>query len=218
MVQYLENADNVSDLHKQIEECDSVLARMQDMLMGFQADLGGISEEIRHLQDESLSMNIRLKNRRAAETLLKEFLDKASINADLAVSVTNGPVNEEFLECVVDMTKKLKFLSISSAKSADMSIGIAPSETFASRTLMPELDKLKTRAIAKSREYFANQFTLLRKTKTNIQIVQQNSLVKYAQLLQFLQQEAPQVADEIRYSSPVHVLFLCPSDVLGLFS
>lgn len=129
---------------------------------------------------------------------MREFLDKASINADLAVSVTNGPVNEEFLECVVDMTKKLKFLSISSAKSAEMSIGIAPSETYASRTLMPELDKLKTRAIAKSREYFANQFTLLRKTKTNIQIVQQNSLVKYAQLLQFLQQEAPQVADEIR--------------------
>ena len=61
--QYVENNQQVVDLHKQMQECDAVLARMQEMLLGFQAELGGISEEIKHLQDESLSMSIRLRNR-----------------------------------------------------------------------------------------------------------------------------------------------------------
>lgn len=35
---------------QQIQGCDAILARMQEMLLGFQADLGGISDEIKHLQ------------------------------------------------------------------------------------------------------------------------------------------------------------------------
>ena len=73
VAQYVENNQLVVDLHKQMTECDSVLARMQEMLLGFQADLGGISEEIKHLQDESLSMSIRLKNRRSAEDKIHQF-------------------------------------------------------------------------------------------------------------------------------------------------
>ncbi len=198
VIQYLENGEKVAELHKQIEDCDSVLARMQDMLLAFQADLGGISEEIRHLQDESLSMNVKLKNRRAVEGVLHEFLDRASLDADLLESVTSGPVNEQFLECVVDMSKKLKYLSMDVPNAAGTAIDIPPSETFAAKTLLPELEKLKARAIAKTREYFVSQFSALRRTKTNVQIVQQNALVRYAQLLHFLQQESPAVADEIR--------------------
>lgn len=63
VAQYVENDQQVVDLHRQMQECDAVLGRMQEMLLGFQADLGGISEEIKHLQDESLSMSIRLRNR-----------------------------------------------------------------------------------------------------------------------------------------------------------
>ena len=50
VAQYVENSPQVVDLHKQMQECDAVLARTQDTLLGFQSDLGGISEEIKHLQ------------------------------------------------------------------------------------------------------------------------------------------------------------------------
>lgn len=33
---YIENSDRVLDLHKQMQSCDAVLARMQEMLLGFQ--------------------------------------------------------------------------------------------------------------------------------------------------------------------------------------
>jgi hypothetical protein len=196
VVQYLENGDTVAGLHAQIEECDAVLARMQDMLMGFQADLGGISDEIRHLQDESLSMNIRLKNRRAAEGYLHDFLDLASVDASLIGAASEGPVDEQFMECVVDMTKKLKFLRQETCRT--QSSLIPPCETFAAKSLIPDLEKLKLRAIAKTKEYFIHQFNALRRSKTNIQMHQMGSLVKYSQLLVFLQQESPETADEIR--------------------
>ena len=36
---------------------------MENMLLGFQADLGSISSEISSLQQDSIKMNIKLKNR-----------------------------------------------------------------------------------------------------------------------------------------------------------
>jgi hypothetical protein len=50
--EYVGESGHVVELHEQIQACDVVLARMQEMLLGFQADLGGISDEIRHLQDQ----------------------------------------------------------------------------------------------------------------------------------------------------------------------
>ncbi|CBN77348.1 conserved unknown protein [Ectocarpus siliculosus] len=47
---YKVQSAEVLSLHQQIQGCDAILARMQEMLLGFQADLGGISDEIKHLQ------------------------------------------------------------------------------------------------------------------------------------------------------------------------
>jgi hypothetical protein len=100
VLQYVENSQQVIDLHRQMQECDGVLARMQEMLLGFQADLSGISEEIKHLQDESLSMSIRLKNRRAAEEKLHKFLENSSLSPELATSIVGPDVTEQFLDAV----------------------------------------------------------------------------------------------------------------------
>ena len=71
---YVAQSEQVVDLHNQMQSCDAILKRMQEMLLGFQADLVGISDEIKHLQEESLSMNVKLRNRRAVESGLKGFL------------------------------------------------------------------------------------------------------------------------------------------------
>ena len=46
-----------------MKSCDQILATMENMLSVFQMDLGKISSEIQTLQDKSISMNIKLKNR-----------------------------------------------------------------------------------------------------------------------------------------------------------
>ena len=42
--------------------------RMEEMLNGFQSDLSSISTEIQSLQEQSISMNVKLKNRQVWET------------------------------------------------------------------------------------------------------------------------------------------------------
>jgi hypothetical protein len=192
--QYMENSQQVLDLHKQMQDCDAVLARMQEMLLGFQADLGGISEEIKYLQDESLSMSICLKNKKSAEEKLRCFIENASISGDMANVIINGPVNEAFLEAIVSLSSRLKFLKAERTECAD----IPPAETQAGKALLPELGKLKLKAIVKSKDYFTSQFNALRKPKTNVQMLQQNSLVKYAPLYHFLIREAPSFSDELK--------------------
>ena len=49
----------------QVSSCDSILARMENLLLSFQSDLGSISTEILSLQQQSVEMNLRLKNRQA---------------------------------------------------------------------------------------------------------------------------------------------------------
>jgi len=198
VAQYVENSPQVSELHRQMQECDAVLARMQDMLLGFQADLGGISEEIKHLQDESLSMSIRLKNRKAAEERLRKFIDNSSVSPDMAASIGSPTVNDAFLDAVLNLSKKLKYLQQLTPAKDGSSLDLAPAETFAGRTMLPELEKLKAKALTKAKDYFASQFNAIRKPKTNVQVLQQTSLIKYAGLFRFLQLEAPHIADELR--------------------
>lgn len=198
VAQYMENNDEVSQLHQQMEECDAVLARMQEMLLGFQEDLGGISEEIKDLQNKSLSMNIKLKNRRAAEELIHKFLDQTSIDPEVANIIAHSPINEQFLDAIIDLSKKLKYLQQEAPSKDGSSLDIIPKGTFVGQTLLPELERLKIRAISKIRDYFASKYKDLRRPKTNIQMLQQSALVKYAPLFQFLQQEASHSADEIR--------------------
>ena len=64
---YSDKSASLGKLQENIEDCDNILAGMQEMLLGFQADLGGISDEIKHLQEESMTMGVKLRNRRSAE-------------------------------------------------------------------------------------------------------------------------------------------------------
>ena len=67
----------------QISSCDGILGTMEEMLGKFQSDLGNISLEIRALQEQSQSMSVRLRNRKAAELQLGSFLDSLALPAPL---------------------------------------------------------------------------------------------------------------------------------------
>ena len=62
---YISQAGNIAQLHTQISSCDGILGRMENLLLSFQTDLGSISCEILNLQQESVEMNLRLKNRQS---------------------------------------------------------------------------------------------------------------------------------------------------------
>ncbi len=196
--EYVNNNQRVIDLHSEMLECDRVLARMEEMLHGFQADLGSISSEIKHLQEDSLSMSIKLKNRRAAEEKLNAFVERANISEVVINNILSSNVNDGFLDAVQLLTKRLYYFELEGPPTDDSSLQLLPSDTRCGIILYPELEKLRTKAIAKIRDYFATQFANLRKPKTNVQMLQQTALIKYAPLFQFAQKENPLVADDLR--------------------
>ena len=169
-----------------MQDCDAVLARMQDMLLGFQSDLSGISEEIKHLQDESLSMSVRLRNRKAAEEKLHEFLSNSTITSEFTERIVSPEVTEEFMKAVLSLNDKLHYVQFKS------------SETYTGRSLIPDLEKLKVKSVSKINDYFTKQFKALRQPKTNVQVLQQNALIRYAPLMHFIQMESPVLGEELR--------------------
>ena len=50
------------------------------MLKGFQTDLSSISSEIKMLQEQSIAMNVRLKNRQSVRGELSQFVDEMVVS------------------------------------------------------------------------------------------------------------------------------------------
>ncbi len=73
-------AEEIASLHEEINLCDDVLQKMEMMLASFQADLGSISSEIKSLQEQSVEMNLKLKNRQAVRGELSQFVDDMVIS------------------------------------------------------------------------------------------------------------------------------------------
>ena len=106
---YIQESDNLSSLHhqvihhhlshhftrlsNQIHDCDRILVTMEQMLGKFQSDLGQVSEEIRQLQSQSQTMSVKLRNRRAAEEALGNFIDHIAVPDDMINSVLESEVD-----------------------------------------------------------------------------------------------------------------------------
>uniref|UniRef100_A0A7S2BKB8 Vacuolar protein sorting-associated protein 52 homolog n=2 Tax=Octactis speculum TaxID=3111310 RepID=A0A7S2BKB8_9STRA len=192
---YVLQSEKVVDLHNQMQTCDGILSRMQEMLLGFQADLGVISDEIKHLQSDSLSMNVKLRNRRAVEVNLKNFVDCLVLGPDLIETICQGEVNAEYVACVEELQAKLRYLNCEAEQG---SLGLMPSETVAGRQVKPEFIKLRNKVVHKVRDYFMTKICELRNSKTNVQMVQKTALLKFDSLMAFLTEVAPNVAAEVR--------------------
>ena len=72
---YIRESGNIRKLDRQIDECDEILEEMERMLLGFQGELGSLSNEIETLQKQSISMNVQLCNRQAVRGELSQFVD-----------------------------------------------------------------------------------------------------------------------------------------------
>ncbi len=183
--EYVTQRGKLFALNQEIHSCDSILACMHELLLGFQADLDGISDEIKHLQDESLSMNIQLKNYRAAEALLSRYVEKVIVTPEL-VSTICGDVNDTYLEYLIVLNDKSKYVQQtevhegSSGKEADelASFGVPPCKTRAAMEVSPYLSTLRSTASKKSHAYLLGRIAELQKPNTNVQILQNTSLLR----------------------------------------
>ncbi|KAG0589994.1 hypothetical protein M758_1G061400 [Ceratodon purpureus] len=186
---YMKESDNLVSLHAQIRECDTILTQMESLLGGFQADLGSISSEIKNLQEQSMTMGIKLKNRKVAEAKLAKFIEEVVVPPSMIDTIVDGEVNEEYVNVLQSLSKKLVYVSENKESTKD---------SLAMQDVIPELERLRVKAVYKAREFLMQKLYALKRPKTNIQILQQNVLLKYKYVATFLQDHGHEVYPEVR--------------------
>lgn len=184
---YMKESDNLVSLHGQIREADDVLTHMESLLGGFQSDLGAISSEIKSLQEMSTSMGVKLRNRKAAEAKLAHVMDELVVPPQLIASIVDGEVNEGYAQSLQSLDRKLQFALHDPAAQGCAAL----------QDVLPELERLRAKAVAKVREFLLLKVAQLRKPKTNIQILQQSVMLKYKYLPAFLREHGKEVYPEL---------------------
>ncbi|TFJ97067.1 Folylpolyglutamate synthase (bifunctional enzyme) [Platysternon megacephalum] len=184
---YIKESKNITSLHNQITACDAILERMEQMLSSFQCDLSSISCEIQTLQEQSVAMNLRLKNRQAVRSQLSQLVDELVVPAAMISTILEAPVTEQdFLEQLHELNNKMNYVKEQAFR-----------ETMACTDVHHVLDRLKVKAVTKIREFVLQKIYSFRKPMTNYQIPQ-NALLKYRFFYQFLLGNERSVAQELR--------------------
>ncbi|XP_057289466.1 vacuolar protein sorting-associated protein 52 homolog [Hydractinia symbiolongicarpus] len=184
---YYRESKNIASLHQQIKACDGILETMENMLSSFQVDLRSISSEIQTLQEQSLSMNIKLKNRQAIKGELSQFIDEMIVPESMILAINDlEPTEQTFIEQLHELSHKINVVKQQSFKGA-----------MACNDVRDVLDKLRLKAVSKIREFILQRVYQCRKPMSNYQ-VPQNALLKYRYFFEFLLAHHRQVAREIR--------------------
>nr|CAD1839513.1 unnamed protein product [Ananas comosus var. bracteatus] len=185
---YIRESENLVLLHDQIRDCDNILSQMETLLSGFQAEIGSISSEIKILQEKSMDMGLKLKNRKAAESKLSKFVEDIIVPPRMVDIIVDAEVNEEYMRTLEILSKKLKFVAVDSMVKSSQAL----------KDVQPELERLRQKAVSKVFEFIIQKLYALRKPKTNIQILQQSVLLKYKYLILFLKEHSKEIYAEVR--------------------
>ncbi|XP_019160279.1 PREDICTED: vacuolar protein sorting-associated protein 52 A isoform X1 [Ipomoea nil] len=185
---YIKESDNLVSLHDQIRDCDMILSQMEALLSGFQTEIGSISSDIKILQEKSMDMGLKLKNRKVAESKLSKFVEDIIVPPRMIDIVVDGEVNEEYMRTLEILSKKLKFVEVDPMVKTSKAL----------KDVQPELEKLRQKAVSKVFDFMVQKLYSLRKPKTNVQILQQSVLLKYKFIISFLKEHGKEVYVEVR--------------------
>ncbi|EEE59260.1 hypothetical protein OsJ_11277 [Oryza sativa Japonica Group] len=174
---YIGESENLVSLHDQIRDCDNILSQMETVLTGFQTEIGSISSEIKVLQEKSMDMGLKLKNRKAAESKLSKFVEDIIVPPRMIDIIVDGEVNDEYMKTLETLSRKIKFIEVDAMVKSSKAL----------KDVQPEIF-----------EFVIQKFYALRKPKTNIQILQQSVLLKYKYTIVFLKEHAKEIYAEVR--------------------
>ncbi|XP_065830309.1 vacuolar protein sorting-associated protein 52 homolog [Oscarella lobularis] len=184
---YIKESRHIAKLHRQIQSCDTILERMEQMLSTFQEDLGSISTEIQTLQEQSWSMNIKLKNRQSVKGELSQFVDDIVVTDGMVKHILDTPpLEQQFVEQLHELDHKLNFAKLQSFR-----------DTAAIADVKDVLERLRIKAVSKVRDSLMTLVAQFRKPLKDYQVIQHNML-KFRYFYEFLSAHHRQIAAEVQ--------------------
>ena len=197
--QTLEVNKEVALFYHQLNNTSGILGNLENLLTNFKNELGEISSQVDMLQEKSMTMNISLTNRKNLEKQLHAFLNSIIISPEIVNSVCNDEIDENFIQKVEKVHAILNNLKNPNIPASDAIL-----------ELVPEIEKLKFKLCSRLRNFLMSKLQILKKPMTNIQIIQQNVLLKYKGFLVFLRTHNQGIYFEITnyYSELMNKLYL----------
>eukprot|EP00934_Nitzschia_sp_Nitz4_P005977 Nitzschia sp. Nitz4//scaffold40_size135432//60594//62879//NITZ4_003243-RA/size135432-processed-gene-0.19-mRNA-1//1//CDS//3329551216//5967//frame0 len=192
---YRGKSSDIAQLCGELEHADGILLGLQELLLGFQADLGGLSGDIRQLQETSKRLGVQLQNRKSAAMGLRAFLGRIVLSPDLVQAITKGPIDASFQQAIKELAKIHK--DTHEEEPQEWACGKSPADTAAGLEMQGHIQQLRLIAVKRIQEFFAQQMSLLRKPQTNIRILQSHGLLAYSDLYEFLLDSSPDTAQEL---------------------
>ncbi|KRY58659.1 Vacuolar protein sorting-associated protein 52 -like protein, partial [Trichinella britovi] len=185
--EFVEQAENIATLHNEIRNCDQILNQMESMLTAFQSDLGNISNEIQSLQEQSVKMSVKLKNRQAVRGELSQFIDEIVVPEVMIKTIIDEPVSERlFLEQLHELQHKIAFVKQQAFREALSCVEVEGL-----------LENLRLKATEKTRDFLLKRIYQFRKPMANYPVTQ-GTLLKYRFYFEFILSNDRYVAKEIR--------------------
>lgn len=171
------------DLKNSIAACDNVLSRIQSYMTTFQADLKTVSSDIEALQTRSNEMSTRLQNRKDLEAVLGPAIEESVLSPQLIRKIVEAPVDRSWLSAL----DSLEQFSENESKH----------RTIQTEFPSKEVENIRRIAIARIRDYLVTKIKSLRLPKSNVQIIQQSSLLRVRKSYVFLAKYHEVLSSEI---------------------
>ncbi|CAJ0585461.1 unnamed protein product, partial [Mesorhabditis spiculigera] len=183
----LANSDKLTALQEAIIQCDKVFENLEQVLRGFQNDLGSISEDMKSLQSQSATKNQELENRQKVRGEISQFVDDIVVPQQMVKMIIEQDANDRtFLENLHELHRKILFIQSQEHKEAR-----------AIHDVEPVLESLRIKAIEKCREWILLKIYQFRKPLSNYQ-VPQHQMLKSRFFYEFLIHHEAVIAAEVQ--------------------
>lgn len=186
--QFEQERDKFQELHTSITGCDDVSKSVEMYLNDFSNELGAVSAEIETLQTRSTQLNAMLENRRNVEKLLGPAVEEISISPKAVRTIAEGPMDETWVRALNEIDSRTAGIEAKASSSSGFK---------AIEDVRPLLINIKDKAIERIRDYLVSQIRAIRSPNINVQIIQQQRLVKFKDLFSYLYKGHPQLAGQI---------------------
>ncbi|VUZ97583.1 vacuolar protein sorting-associated protein 52, putative [Plasmodium vivax] len=172
--QFCENDEELARVYSQIDQCSSLCQEVDLVLTNHKNEITCISRDINEIQTLTETMNQKLHNRKVTLELLNTYIRIILVTPQLICAICKGNINEQFIENVKVLTKKLE-------NCKHCSFDAYPSI----RSSHVELLKLKNKAIDRIHRFFLNSINDIQCKRSNVHFVQQH-LGRFHELNGFL--------------------------------
>eukprot|EP01124_Arcella_intermedia_P012445 TRINITY_DN18784_c0_g1_i5.p1 TRINITY_DN18784_c0_g1~~TRINITY_DN18784_c0_g1_i5.p1 ORF type:complete len:525 (+),score=75.28 TRINITY_DN18784_c0_g1_i5:314-1888(+) len=151
-----------------------------------QSDLSTLGKNLESLANESQLYSMKMKNRENLQQQIGEFMNEIAISEQLIQDIFSKEIDEHYYSLLKSIENSENYI-----------LGKGNDDVPICKEIQLVIKKLRLKAALRIREFLMLKINTLTKPNTNIQIIQQNILVKYTPLFGFLCKHHPEFAQDV---------------------